>query len=188
LNGLVQYGELLNPHSHYGLGDYDRTHRLVISYNYELPFARMLHLANSGAAGRLVNGWAINGRRIFESGTPFNIIDTSSVLLKETDFVNTSHFGALSLGVSIVILLLRAAEQRLGSYIDLSRLVACGNCVNNENVVVPPSSPDCTGFAAVGNVQRNAFRDPFQQNWDFSLVKSTKLTEHTILDIRAEFL
>ena len=62
-----------------------------------------------------------------------------------------------------------------------------GNCVNNQNVVVPFTSPACTGFTAVGNMSRNALGGPFQQNWDFSLIKTTKLTERISFDFRAEF-
>ncbi len=49
------------------------------------------------------------------------------------------------------------------------------------------SSPDCSGYAAVGNVGRNSFRGPFQQNWDLSIIKKTKITEGTSIDFRAEF-
>ena len=31
-----------------------------------------------------------------------------------------------------------------------------------------------------GSLGRNAFRGPFQQNWDFSLLKNLPITEHTV--------
>src|SRR5437016_9670291 len=34
---------------------------------------------------------------------------------------------------------------------------------------------------------RNTFRGPFQQNWDLSITKNTKVTEATSVDFRAEF-
>jgi len=188
LNGLVQYGDLFNPRSNYGPGDYDRTHRFVVSYNYELPLSRLFHLANAGLSGRFVNGWAINGVTVFESGTPFNVIDTSSVLLQDSDFVNTSNFALLPSGVaSSQVATPGGVEQRLNQYIDLSKFVVGGSCVNNQNGIVPASSADCTGFSAVGNLSRNAYRGPFQQNWDFSLLKNTKVTERVSVEFRAEF-
>ena len=61
----------------------------------------------------------------------------------------------------------------------------------NVSVGQNTSSPACTGFAAVGNAGRNHFRGPFQQNWDFSIQKTTKLPEYRgydfSLDFRAEF-
>jgi hypothetical protein len=61
-----------------------------------------------------------------------------------------------------------------------------GNCVNNQNVVVASTDPSCTGYAAIGNVPRNVFRGPFQQNWDMSFIKQTKVTEQVNLEFRAE--
>ena len=69
----------------------------------------------------------------------------------------------------------------------LSALQQAGNCVNNQNIVVPAGSPSCTGFAAVGNIGRNRFRGPFQQNWDMSFIKTTKITEQSNVEFRAEF-
>jgi hypothetical protein len=57
----------------------------------------------------------------------------------------------------------------------------------------PVSDPRCavanggTGLAAVGNVPRNSLRGFFQQNWDFSLHKITKITEKTNFVFGADF-
>src|SRR5207244_13157989 len=37
LNGLIQYGDLLNSSGQRAVSDFDRTHRFVVSYNYYLP-------------------------------------------------------------------------------------------------------------------------------------------------------
>jgi hypothetical protein len=41
-----------------------------------------------------------------------------------------------------------------------------------------------TGF---GNLGRNTFRGPSQQNWDFSLIKNFKITERQSLRFTADF-
>ncbi|MGC2234004.1 MAG: hypothetical protein WBA09_21070, partial [Candidatus Acidiferrum sp.] len=41
-----------------------------------------------------------------------------------------------------------------------------------------------TGF---GNLGRNTFRGPGQQNWDFSLIKNIKLTERQSLRFTTDF-
>jgi len=74
-----------------------------------------------------------------------------------------------------------------GGYIDFSAFVAGGNCVTTQNVVVPCSDPSSTGFAAIGNVGRNTFRGPFQQNWDLSIQKRTHITERVSLNFRTDF-
>lgn len=65
--------------------------------------------------------------------------------------------------------------------------VSGGNCVDNQNNVVPCNAPASTGFAALGNFGRNSLRGPFQSNWDLSVVKLTRLTERTNLEFRTEF-
>jgi len=54
LNGLTQYGNLLNPSGQRAVSDFDRRHRFVVSYNYDLPIAKLLH---GHGSSRLVNGW-----------------------------------------------------------------------------------------------------------------------------------
>ena len=192
LNGLTQFGDLLNPRSNYGLSDFDRTHRLVVSYNYDLPLGKLFGAATAGLKGKLINGWSVNGVTVFQSGTPFIVIDSSAATLQDAGFVNLTNFATLSPGATFGSVSTRGGvENRLGSYIDLSKFIPGGLCVDNQNALAPTSSPACTGFAAVGNAGRNHFRGPFQQNWDFSIQKTTKLPEYRgydfSLDFRAEF-
>src|SRR6266851_3863855 len=57
-----------------GLSDFDRTHRFVVSYRYDLPFYRTA----TGTSSALLGGWSISGISIFQSGTPFSVIDSSA--------------------------------------------------------------------------------------------------------------
>jgi hypothetical protein len=187
LTGLVQYGGLLNPRSDFGLSDFDRTHRLVISHDYTLPFAKLLHTGADGLVGRLASGWSVNGVTTFQSGTPFIIIDSGAATLQDAGLVNLTNFATLPSGTFSSVLTPGSTESRLNNFVNLGAFLPGGNCVNDQNAVVARTSSACTGFAAVGNVGRNSFRGPFQQNFDFSLVKRTKATERVSLDFRAEF-
>jgi hypothetical protein len=53
----------------YGLADYDRTHSLVSSFVYEVPFFKDA----KGAAGAILGGWQIAGIFAAQSGTPIDI-------------------------------------------------------------------------------------------------------------------
>lgn len=186
VNGSWQWGNLLSTQSNRGLADFDRTHRLVFSYNYELPFGRLFHVSNQGL-GKIGHGWSINGVTIFQSGTPFVVVDSSALILQDTDGMNGTNFATLAPGATYASALTSGnVKDRIDNYLDLSKFQVGGNCVNDQNVMVSFADPSCTGYAAVGNVQRNAFRGPFQQNWDFSIMKSTKVTERVSIDVRAE--
>src|SRR6202008_2726527 len=57
-----------------GLSDFDRPHRLAVSYRYDLPFA-------GGADGwrhRVLGGWSVSGITIFQSGAPFSVFDSAA--------------------------------------------------------------------------------------------------------------
>jgi hypothetical protein len=187
LNGLLQYGDLFNPRSNRGLADFDRTHRLVVSYQYMLPFARWMGVADSGM-GKLANGWSIMGLTTFQSGTPFVVIDSSAVILEDTENNNALNYATLAPGATLAsVNRVGSVVDRIPEYINLNAFTSGGNCVNNQNVAVPSGSPDCTGFAAIGNISRNVLRGPFQQNWDMSIVKTTRITEDKNIEFRAEF-
>jgi hypothetical protein len=195
LNGLTQFGNLLNPSGQRAVSDFDRTHRFVVSYNYDLPIARLFH---SHGQSRLLNGWAVNGVTTFQSGTPINVFDGSVPTLQDTDGINFTNFATLAPGATLGSAITSGSTtSRLGTFINPAafRNGALPNgtipnpdlCVNNQNVTVACSDPTSTGFAPFGNVGRNTFRGPFQQNWDLSITKNTKITELTSVDFRAEF-
>ena len=53
---------------YYGLSDLDRTHAVIISYIYELPFR------GAGSLARKVLGnWELSGINQFQSGSPFSV-------------------------------------------------------------------------------------------------------------------
>jgi Carboxypeptidase regulatory-like domain len=189
LDGLTYtvFGDYLNSaKTNRATSDFDRTHRFVFSYDYELPFGKWTHLANEGFKGRLVNGWQINGVTTFQSGTPFTVYDGSTATLQDLNFFNGTNFATLAPGKTLKDALTHGSvESRVNNYIDQSAFLLGGNCVDSQNTIVSCSSPDVQG-AAIGNVGRNTFRGPFQQNWDMSLVKNTKITERTSVDFRVE--
>jgi hypothetical protein len=70
-NGLV--GDQNSFLRRYGPDDFNRPHRLVISYLYQLPAPSNLN----SAWGRLAGGWALSGVSIFQGGRPLTITVSS---------------------------------------------------------------------------------------------------------------
>ena len=202
LNGLLHFCDMQQTRCNRGPSDFDRTHRLVFSYNYELPFGKWSGLSNSGFLGRLVNGWAINGVTTFQSGTPFVVYDSGALSLQDLEGNNGAYPATLASGATLSSVLTSGSlgSRATNGFVDFSQFVSGGNCVNNQNVGVPCqipntlpppaprliANPDAVA-AAFGNVGRNTFRGPFQQNWDMSIVKSTKITERYSFDFRTDF-
>jgi len=54
------------------LANFDSTHRLVVSYNYELPLGKGKAVAGNvkGVADKVISGWQVNGLTTVQSGYP----------------------------------------------------------------------------------------------------------------------
>jgi hypothetical protein len=65
--GASRWQNVLDPRSDRGPSAFNRTHRAVISYNYEVPFK------SNGVLKYLVDGWFTSGIISFQSGTPETI-------------------------------------------------------------------------------------------------------------------
>ncbi|MFZ0198820.1 MAG: TonB-dependent receptor [Candidatus Sulfotelmatobacter sp.] len=185
LNGLEQFGNLLNYNDDRGLSDFDRTHRLAISYSYDLPFG------STHGIGLLAHGWTLQGTTTFQSGTPFNIYDSSALSLSDPLGIEGLNFATLVPGTPLSTVLTRGSTtDKIANFVNLNDFVPGGLCVDDQgnNLGIPVSDPSCTsGLAADGNVRRNLFRGLFQQDWDFSVHKITRITERTNFVFGADF-
>jgi hypothetical protein len=161
-----------------GLSDFDRKHRLVVSYRYDLPF----FAKTEGWHHELLGGWSISGITILQSGTPFSVLDSGA----GTAFLG----GGLEAATS-------GAQLATGGSIPAG--VTSGDIHNRVNngylnpanfVFAPKLSAADGGDGAVtvfGNLGRNIYRGPHQQNWDFSLLKNFKLSERQSLRFTTDF-
>ena len=57
--------------------------------------------------------------------------------------------------------------------------------INADFLAAPVVGPD--GSTGYGDLGRNTFRGPFEQNWDFSIGKTFAITENQRLEFRSEF-
>jgi outer membrane receptor protein involved in Fe transport len=69
-----EYQITTNPNLNKGPSQFDETHRLVVSYVYDLPFGHgRKWLDRAGALNAVLGGWKDSGSFIAHSGSPFNI-------------------------------------------------------------------------------------------------------------------
>ncbi len=62
-----------NLRSGYGPSDFDRTHVLNFTYGYTFP----KFMSEDTLAGKVMDGWAIHGIAVIQSGQPYSMIDYS---------------------------------------------------------------------------------------------------------------
>jgi Carboxypeptidase regulatory-like domain len=153
----------------YGPSDFDRSHRLIFHYVYELPFFKTSH----GVEHALLGGWTASGITTFQSGTPITVLDSgaaSAFGLNGSGTPTTPDLvGQISHGVTH-----GGVHSRLTHYLNISNFAPA-----------PAIGPDgSTGF---GDLGRNTYRGPHQQNWDLSLAKNFAVTERHQLRFGADF-
>jgi hypothetical protein len=172
-----------------GLSDFDRTHRLAVSYRYDLPFFK----GETGFKEALLANWAISGITIIQSGSPFSVLDSGAgsafLGLGSAPGVETASLAAgssISSGLSSGDI-----HSRIDGYLNpaaftVAPLLYPVQCDPNQpDPTIFPNSNFCTtGF---GNLGRNTYRGPGQQNWDFSLIKNIRLTERQSLRFTTDF-
>ena len=163
-----------------GLSDFDRPHRLSVSYRYDLPFYK----SATGWTEKLVAGWVLSGITIIQSGTPFSVTDSGA----GTGFLGAGFTpGTLSGSLASGSTLLNAVtagdiHKRIDGYLNLAAF-ATAPLLYPAQCAVDPNF--CT--TDFGNLGRNVFRGPHQQNWDFSLIKNFKLRERQELRFTTDF-
>ncbi|MBS1824414.1 MAG: TonB-dependent receptor [Acidobacteria bacterium] len=157
-----------------GPSAFDITHRVVVSYGYELPFGKGKPFLNSGgAANKFVGGWQLNGITYAQSGPTAQINtqgDNANIGTGAGSSNNqrpnlvAGQFDGIDTGASI--------KQRgidPGTYF-----------FNRSAYAMPP-------LFRLGNLGKNTIRGPGAMGSDFSLFKNTAITERINTQFRAEF-
>jgi hypothetical protein len=145
-----------------GLSDFDRRHRMVVNFGYEIPKWGG-RLGASAFGQRVMNGWEISGIVIAQSGTPFSITDSTGATL----FGTTGSRANWASGATIdTAHLSGSVESRLTQYFNTAAFTKAG-----------------TGF---GNTGRNILRGPRQRNVDLSISKRIPVTERFGAELRGE--
>ena len=167
-------GNLLNtqkdPFQNKARGDFDRPQRLVVSYSYDLPVPSGDFWNN-----QFFKGWAVSGIVTYQSGLLFSVTDsTSGGAFGQTGGGTASFSGTCGTDPSSMYTTGSTADT-LAHYLNPS-------CFKTSSVVANGTA-GATGF---GDVPRNSFRGPYQQNWDFSVIKTTNIREGHELRFRMD--
>ncbi|MGI4757758.1 MAG: carboxypeptidase regulatory-like domain-containing protein [Janthinobacterium lividum] len=172
-----------NRYARYGLAAYDRTNRLVIAYTIQLP---SLHGGNGLLRGAS-SGWKFNGVSTFQSGKPLTFTDT-----RNGTAYGTASRAQFAPGFSNGDIKGKTGGSMLDRVKGNSYL-ASGNTLFTTapavaySVAAVAGGPLATDY---GNSGVGVVRGPGNQNWDMTLVKTTRvggLREDATLDFRTEF-
>ncbi len=149
-----------------GLADFDRTHRLVVSFNFEVPnpFGR----DSRGVAGALFSGWELSGVTTIQSGTPFSVTNSASNLDRDGQAGSPGTGGRADRVGDIPQTTEGSVRDRLDNYLNAAAF-----------------SP--APRSRFGNLGRNTIRGPGAHLWDTRVSKVTALREGLRLRFLTEF-
>jgi len=144
-----------------GSSDFDARNRFVINWIYELPFK----------GNRLAEGWQVSAITQWQSGNPFTLI-TSDTTLTGVGSIRPDLIGQF--------------QTFRDPSLWFSNIVCdpkTGPCPSNAALALPRNSSGAFHF---GNLGRNVFTGPTFANTDFSVQKTTRITEQVRIQFRAE--
>jgi len=158
------YGEQINPINSRlsrGLSAFDSTHNFVASYNYTLPIDKL------PGPKPLTNGWGISGITRFSTGLPVTLVETD-----DQSLLGTGFGGPITLPVD--------TPNQVGPVVIEDPRKTGGQYFN-------PSAFGPSALGTEGDARRRFFHGPGINNFDFALLKDTRITERFDLQFRGEF-
>ena len=144
---------------------FDARHRLVLSYQWSLPFLQ--HSATW--YGKVLGNWQLNGIFTAMSGTPFTVFDSNDVSLQG----QAPEISGFSSNRPNVVGNPNSGPRTAAQWFNVKAF---------QQIVQDPNSP----VEQFGNEGRNAVLGPRYVNWDFSAFKNIRLTESKELQFRGE--
>ncbi len=174
----------------YGPSYFNRPQRFIINYSWDIPSGK-----HNGAAGAILSGWNLSGVTTIQDGAPMTIIDTrgGAAFGLGTGGTVQSGFGraqlcpgatAANVTTSGGIESRRRIQRRTGYF---NTAAFCAPPVMPNGVTPPPTAACPTCATLFGNSGMGILPGPGQFNFDMSILKTTKITERSTLQFRAEF-
>jgi hypothetical protein len=172
-NGAAIYNNQANVAQNKARGDFDRPHRLVVSYVYDIPVKKDSFMDNA-----VFRGWSVSGIITYQKGLPFSVTDSTSggifgAAAGTAQFLCSRIADAYTRGTT---------QERLDHYLNPA-CFGTAPLIPGLPTINGGANPGATGF---GTTPRNAFRSPYQQNWDISLQKQFTVKESHTFSFRMD--
>lgn len=174
----------IDPRRSRSLSAFDARNRIVFSYYWELPFHK-----HSGAAGQLMNGWALSGITTFQTGFPIRITS-----LADNELMYSFDFELP--GQPNQIAPFRTTKPQSTCFNGQCNYFFDPNSFTEnatDNTVAPCSAGavfgcyDPTLLGTTGNTRRTICCGPSISNTDFAILKTFTISETKHIDFRGEF-
>ena len=168
------YTDPTNPRFDRGLADFDATHRLALSWSWQIPWDKPFKGGNAFLS-KLTEGWILNGIMTLQSGNPFTLYSNNNSSELDNFLDRPDQLGPIKV----------LHDPRPMRTFTSSCL---GDGTDTGHFYFDPTNVDCANVPLFshGDMGRNVLRGPGINNWDLSVLKRIKFTESKNLEFRAE--
>jgi outer membrane receptor protein involved in Fe transport len=157
-----------NPQLEYGPSNFNIPHRLTWNFAYEIP-------KMGGDWQKLKNGWGINSITTLQSGQPFQF---------NYNFEDDYSGSGNGFDRPDVVGPIKYNAKDPYNFVDLSAFAIPCTIAGSATGAAADCIPGTRHF---GNERRNSLHGPTFKEWNFALYKTTPLTEHLTMQLRADF-
>jgi len=147
-----------DPQRAYGPSSFDLRHNLVLSYNWDLPFAHLL------GSRRITTGWHVTGISRFYTGTPVSVKSGGDFALTNIGLDYPTQIGAI---------------QTLDPH-------KAGHTFFNSSAFASGLSCGYEVCGVTGSAKQFLFSGPGWVSTDLGVEKDTKITESMAFNVRFE--
>ncbi len=171
-NAAVSATDVQNVNNDYGPSDFDVRHRVVVSFNYDLPVFR---------GNRFLGGWTMNGIVSWNTGAPIGLYDGSSDSNKDgTRIDRPNYIGTGPVTSHITNKIVNGTYQ----VFDPTVFVSAASCLDPTLGINVNTHG---GFWCDPNLGRGAIPGPHFANFDFGVSKAFKINERMAFRFDANF-
>jgi hypothetical protein len=167
---------------------FDQTHRLVGNYIYELPIGPGKKWLNSvPVLSKVVEGWQVGNIISWQTGNPITVYSGRSTVNQFNPGLNPVQLA----GITFEEYRKNAGVFKTPSgvfFVNPSLLNVTTNTRGQATgATIKPGLLESSAPGTFGNFPRNAMVGPSFSQWDFSLIKRTKITETANVEFRTTF-
>jgi hypothetical protein len=166
----------LVPGLNWGDSDFDARHRLVASYQYEIPVPHAL--SSNGILTRAFKGWRVAGNTTFQTGFPLSMNDTNETSLTCPGF-------------SLIFYTCWDNPNQVAPVVkynprQVQKLNNCLGTPHTGNFYFGPASFCGADFGTFGNTGRDSFHGPGLNVTNLALMKDILVKEQMRFELRLE--
>jgi len=176
---FLTYNSMRNPGRDKGASPFDLRHAFKMQFIYEMPFgAGKRWSASNGVINRMIEGWQLSSITRWQTGRVFRLDSGNGGTVNANDpGVELTGINAQQLQSMLEV---RKVPGTPGQVFYFPASLISGGTANSA-FIKPCSTPG--GFC-----QRLLLYGPSFFREDMSIIKKTRITEKTNIEIRAEFL